>query len=547
MIIIVVVSVVLIASPTVADAAPTAADASAPRATLAVARALCQQLAPPFAKRRYPAPTPGSAAYLERDDQNMTEALFGRNCLFATDTNVTTDLRVDFARAVEQGARHLAQLLLEPARPALTFGDLFPGADVGSPLRAGWNGTLGERVPVAFTNRYGALIRGDLFAPLPGERDPYSGKVLRGPFPGVVVTEGSIQATRQMYYWIAEDLAMSGYVVLVTDVQGQGASETFPHQPNPLDKATGTSLPWCDPLATPAAGQETGCPGVPSQQTANFVYGTEDAISFFLSDPAHPYPDPGAGSTPVDHVNPLWKLFDRLPMAHPNAPGRTTRLAIIGHSLGAFAVSYVQEVDPAVAAVVAYDKLISNFDSPAAAEAGGPRFTGAIRPVVPALAIQSEYFVAPVPYWMNGSSSFEPSLGSPEAAPNPAREEETGFDAWVRHGVSAMVIVPRASTHLDYTDIPGVPASRYGEQVASYYTREWLDRYLKHRPGSTAALLTGTLRYDQPLGDGHWKMIDIHRNRNLSVYFCSGYELRRTDGEVLRDFDLTHDGCGAPR
>ena len=38
-------------------------------------------------------------------------------------------------------------------------------------------------MPVAYTNRYGALIRGDVFAPLPGARDPYTAQRLRRPYP----------------------------------------------------------------------------------------------------------------------------------------------------------------------------------------------------------------------------------------------------------------------------------------------------------------------------------------------------------------------------
>ena len=53
-----------------------------------------------------------------------------------------------------------------------------------------------------------------------------------------------------------------------------------------------------------------------------------------------------------------------------------------------------------------------------------------------------------------------------------------------------MVIVPRASTHLEYTDIPYVlPASRYGQDVASHYTQAWLDKYVKHDPRPAHALL----------------------------------------------------------
>ena len=63
--------------------------------------------------------------------------------------------------------------------------------------------------------------------------DPYTGEELHAPFPGVVITEGSVQGSEGMYEWLAQDLAERGYVVLTYDVQGQGTSETFPHQDSP--------------------------------------------------------------------------------------------------------------------------------------------------------------------------------------------------------------------------------------------------------------------------------------------------------------------------
>ncbi len=124
----------------------------------------------------------------------------------------------------------LAQQAAVPTRLAISPGNVFPGWNGGNPLRRGWTGTRGLRVPVAYTNRYGALIRGDVFAPLPGARDPYTHRRLRAPYPGVVITTGSIQGSERMYWWLAEDLAERGYVVLTYDVQGQGTSETLPHE-----------------------------------------------------------------------------------------------------------------------------------------------------------------------------------------------------------------------------------------------------------------------------------------------------------------------------
>src|SRR4051795_7334011 len=336
-----------------------------------------------------------------------------------------------------------------------------------------------------------------------------------------------------MYWWLAEDLAERGYVVLTYDVQGQGTSETLPHESSVAD------LPYCDLAAPSAPGEESPCPGVPFQQTSNFVYGTEDAIDFFLSTPDAPYGNPSAGSAQVDAYNPLWQSFDRSPDEQTVTPGRTTRLALVGHSLGALAVSYVQGVDERVEAVVALDKL-----STTAAIGSSPEFDaqGPLRPVVPGLGVQSEYGFTVAPYYAN-SGLFDPnSVGSPTSAPDPAREEKTGYDGWTAAGVDSMVIVPRASTHLEYTDIAYVlPASRYGQDVAGHYTQAWLAQYLKTDPARDDALLATSFDYLEPTATGR-QPVPLDRDQRLSFYFCSGYDVATASGRQ-HDDDLTGVGC----
>src|SRR5205085_9810948 len=124
---------------------------------------------------------------------------------------------------------------------------------------------------------------------------------------------------------------------------------------------------------------------------------------------------------------------------------------------------------------------------------------GAPKPVVPGLAIQSEYGFEPQPYFLANCSSFSPCPGSPNQAPNPAREELTGFDGWAKAGVDTMLVVPRSSTHLEYTDIAyALPASRYGQDLASHYVQAWLDKYLKHDPAADNALLSTSFNYIEP-------------------------------------------------
>jgi hypothetical protein len=194
-------------------------------------------------------------------------------------------------------------------------------------------------------------------------------------------------------------------------------------------------------------------------------------------------------------------------------------------------VSYVQAVDKRVSAVVALDKL-----------SGTSSFTalGAMKPVVPALGLQSEYGFNVYPYVMSHGSSIAPQPGSPTEGPDPMREESTGFTTWKKAGVDSMVIVPRASTHLEYTDITlALPASRYGQDVSSYYSQAWFDTYLKHDPVGTSRLLATSFRYLEPVDVGVWKPVTLQRAERLSFYYCSGYALKAAG---VND-DLAKVGC----
>ena len=252
-----------------------------------------------------------------------------------------------------------------------------------------------------------------------------------------------------------------------------------------------------------------GCPGVPFQQLANFVVGTEDALDFLVSS-----------------ANPYLRFLDRTKDKHPFTPGRRSKIAIIGHSLGAAAVSQVQGTDRRVATVVALDKLQGGSGN---------------KPSVPALAVQSEYGFTVSPYLTSAGSSLTPQP-SPNG-PDPMRERRTGFDTWAKKGLDTMLVVPRSSTHLDYTDIPLVlPASRYGQALTSVYVQRWLDRYLKHQ-GSVKRLLAKQFRYLEPAGNGRWSPVTLRRDDLLSFYYCSAYRLEGKRGGVRSSGDVAGVGC----
>jgi hypothetical protein len=289
---------------------------------------------------------------------------------------------------------------------------------------------------VHFLSRTGAKLQGHIW----GSEAP-------GPRPGVVITTGSIQASDQMYWWAARALAARGYVVMTFDVQGQGQSETAGHEPGEI-------------FPTPE--------GVPSQQAANFDNGTIDALRFFLSTPGKPYRPQGWSSADaaqakaaaegeqVDWTNPGWGPLDR------------TRLGIAGHSLGASAVSKVQQCSDEgtkwqtlalcggrsfpIRAVVAWDALSGD----------------GVTPVVPAMSQQADgYFLFP---------TLSPTPPDP-------RESLDGFNLWKSAGLDVFMYVVRGGTHIEWSQVPYTSATWYGAAMNAYYTLAWMDRWV---PGDAA-------------------------------------------------------------
>lgn len=132
-------------------------------------------------------------------------------------------------------------------------------------------------------------------------------------------------------------------------------------------------------------------------------------------------------------------------------------------------------------------------------------------------------------------------------APDPLRELATGYDGWTAAGVDSTVIVPRTSTHLEYTDINYVlPASRYGQALSSAYTQARLANYLQHDPSPDAALLGPTLHYLEPDPTGTWQPLTLERTERLSFYPCSGYDITTdlaTPSGRQTDDDNSDVGC----
>ncbi|MGH8462225.1 MAG: alpha/beta hydrolase family protein [Stenotrophobium sp.] len=314
----------------------------------------------------------------------------------------------------------------------------------------------GETAPVVFYDSACARLSGRIWKPL---NIPANIRL-----PGVIIETGSIAAPETLYWWAAQTLVRAGYVVMTFDVRGQGRSD----------------------FLTPSGG--AGSDIDPTVFWTDLV----DAIDFFRSSPQQVYPNnkacAGSYPTVVNDFNPDAAIID------------AARLGLAGHSSGATGVSVVQgyggagaqpwpgkidKLNP-VKVVVAWDGLFNpdgsggggaNGTQPAVGAAIFPNGTlpkFAIR--VPALDLDSEYGIDPVPY-----------ISPPDPEGN-----KLAYAQWRAAGVPVFGITIRGSTHFDFSLLPGFPASSWCPQIqngecsggwgialAQHYTVAWLDRWLK--------------------------------------------------------------------
>jgi dienelactone hydrolase len=359
--------------------------------------------------------------------------------------------------------------------------------------------------PVLFTARNGSTISGRVWATQQGPAQR----------PAVVITTGSVQAPERLYWGTAATLAKHGYVVLTYDTQGQGRSDTYGEGADRFD-------------------------GFPSQSGEPFYDGTEDALDFLLSTPAHPYDPRPSCSTGTDHspkqdrrvaagldaaYNPLSDLVD------------PSRVGIAGHSLGAAAVSYVGQIDNRVDAIAAWDNLSGpggGFGSkPECVSGSSPRPDDP--PVTkPGLGISNDYGLTPAPY---------------NSDPDPEGKTK-GFQAYQAAGVDSMEFVIRGGTHYESSFIPGNTtgilgtATLRGTDMVAWYTTAWFDKYVKCADGSACEadadkrLLTDRWRDDPRGGE-----VDAAGDPNLySFYLRSRFDLRDAGG-AERTCDDMRAGC----
>jgi dienelactone hydrolase len=402
------------------------------------------------------------------------------------------------------GARNSAQALAtQLADPERSFqGNLCAGGQdgcAGDVRLYDWEAKgYGIVKPVLFTARNGATISGHVWATKPGPAQR----------PGIVITNGSVQADEQMYWYAAQTLAKAGYVVLTWDPQGQGQSDTRGESPDENE-------------------------GFPAQSDGRpFFDGTEDALDFFLSTPDERYEPVASCSTGTSHAakqdrrvaagldaayNPLWQLLD------------PSRIGLAGHSYGAAGVSYVGQADPRVKAIVAWDNLASNDPNGASASfppgeqpcPADPSQRAPAPITKPALGISADYGLPPTP----NTSQPDPGAKSTES-----RE-------YTKAGVDTGEIIIRGGSHLDFSFIPNhaFGASLRGPDLTDWYTTAWFDKYVKGDPTADRRLLTNRWRHD-----GAEAAIDPDHDGNaFSFYYPSRLDFGGVDCEDLRA------GCAA--
>jgi dienelactone hydrolase len=338
---------------------------------------------------------------------------------------------------------------------------------------------------VLFTARNGATLSGRVWM----TRD---GPAKR---PGIVITNGSVQAPERVYWFAAQALAKAGYIVLTWDPQGQGQSDTPGESPDQNE-------------------------GVPAQSDGRpFFDGTEDALNFFFSTPSQPYVPAKSCESGTSHApkqsrrvqagfdkpgyNPFWQYLDQ------------SRVGIAGHSYGAAGVSYIGQRDPRVKAIVAWDNLGAPDPNAGLGEQPCPADPSQRTPAEiskPALGMSADYFIPPTP-----NTSDPDPLG-----------KSTESRVYSTKGVDTGEIVIRGGTHYDFDWVPnqGFPATLRGADEIDWYTTAWFDKYVKGDATADRRLLTDRWRNDAQEG-----AVDPHQDPNMfSFYYRSRLDIGLSGG-----------------
>jgi dienelactone hydrolase len=459
-------------------------------------------------------PAVSSATEHEEPPTTFEPVLEGENFAITQQRQTIYDTPEYQAELAQQGLKNHEEATTEQVGdPERNFSDdlCFEGENgcAGDVRLYNWEKNGYGRVrKVLFTARNGATLSARIWSAVNPATSP------NAKLPGVVITNGSVQADEQMYWYAAQALAKDGYLVMTFDPQGQGQSDTFGQAPDEQE-------------------------GFPAQSDGRpFFDGTEDAINFFLSSPKHPYEPVPSCETGTVHsakqnervlkgldaaYNPLWHEL------------KSSQIGLAGHSYGAAGVSYIAQWDPRVKAVVAWDNLAApDPNQKTGASGGGPAekpcpSTPTERTVPPltkpALGMSADYFLPPTP---------NTSLPDPQA-------KSVESHAYTEAGVDTGQIIIRGGSHLDFSFIPNQAfgASLRGADEIAWYTSAWFDKYVKgEKAAADKRLLTNRWRED-PIEAA----VDRHNDGNaFSFYYYSRLDIHKAGGEVF-DCENLRKGC----
>lgn len=393
------------------------------------------------------------------------------------------------------------------------------------PFLAGWDPERGRRTPFAFDNRYGATLRGHLFRAHSTEG--------RRRLPTVLIIPG-FGAFEQVYWGLAQGLAEAGYLVATVDPQGQGQSDV---DPSPRMK-------YCDPDGEWREPQEMGlrehgdCAGhyprqQPSLSSAGLLLrpgatGSEETFreAFAETEDLYVQLRQNAVFAALDTVE--W-LLSRASPVRPVID--RDRVAVAGHSLGANGALLAANGDPKrrFAAAVVWDGY------------------GGLAPAQPRV---------PTMFQSSDLEDFGPFRYEIDPELTVSTQQARTFAA---AGVNTMMVPLRGSTHYEWTYIPerelnpvtfpAGNASRYGERIALYYTRAWLDRHLRRGgrakraqrrllacryDGSVDGSSIGVGRADPSGENVPYRIAGLETREQIAYRLRSSWRLDRQTGEDLR-------------
>jgi hypothetical protein len=214
----------------------------------------------------------------------------------------------------------------------------------------------------------------------------------------------------------------------------------------------------------------------------------------------------------LDFVNPGYGVLD------------TKNLGIAGHSLGAAAVSVVQQCSDQGGVWKTVPECHGQ-SYPIRTVIGFDALSGSVTPVVPGMDQEADgYFLNPEP--------------APQA-PDPTAHLGA-LNKWESAKLDTFAFSVRGGTHVEWSYIPLISlATSYGRHEIGYYTLAWFDRWLSPSAGIRADALQRLLK--GPIAQ-HIAVEAPWRANYMSARYLGGFRLTGAGGTVTQVLDLRQYG-----